>query len=131
MRTIFWDTYTPETFFLLYPVSSGFSLNSWRSWGRYSRRRCGNRPCPIPRTQSLASLPSEASVLTAIKHGNQSDTNEEEDKEPNITDIMIPMGLDLPNLVEPYQVLYSNSHIPYSQHYPLYHFWRKAFGHLD
>ncbi len=132
MRTTFLDTYS-----MFYPTDSGLFLRTFS--GYYICPPCRRPPCPPcrfiplvrPRNQLFASFPSEDFVLNSINHGNQNQTSEADDKEANIKDIMIPMTLSLPNLVEPYQVLSSNSHIPYSQHYPLYHFWRKPFGHLD
>jgi len=120
MRISFWDTYTPDTFFLLYPVSAGFFLNTFR---RYPRRRCGNRFCsidPIPRPRFMTPFSSESSVLSSIGNGNQTDVNEEDEKENNVTDLVVPMSLYFANLLEPTQLLLLKSPIPYPKHYTPY-----------
>ncbi|EDX76366.1 hypothetical protein MC7420_4622 [Coleofasciculus chthonoplastes PCC 7420] len=134
MRLSIWNSYTPDTSLLLYPASSDFFQNSFSP---YSRRRCLRPPCsidpirPIPRPGFLATFPSGELVFTSLNdNGNLNQGNEAEDKEANITDIMIPMSLYLPHLVEPTRFLSSKSHNTYFQHYLLYQFWRKHLVHL-
>ncbi|MFP5269885.1 hypothetical protein [Coleofasciculus sp.] len=129
MSINYWGKYKQDMFYLFYPESQEFSLanitnaTSRRHWSRCNRR-C---PPPVPPTSrqfSIASLyhepPTEEDKAEAYK-GNEED---------NITDLVIPMSFYLCNLVEPTRVLSSTSHIPYSKHYPLYHFKSNHLVHL-
>jgi len=140
MRISFWDTYTPDSFLLLYPMNSGIFPNSLR---HYSRHWCNRRPCSRPdpgnprnglRTflnNGLSLRPESEnpknSILTLV---HQEKSNEEEEEAPS-TDIVIPMSLYLSYLIEQTLISGSTSHISYPKHYPLYNFCMNRLLHLE
>ncbi|MEQ8381274.1 MAG: hypothetical protein RH949_02750 [Coleofasciculus sp. A1-SPW-01] len=144
MRLSIWNSYTPDTSFLLYPAYSGLFLNSFNPSynSRFYRLRCiSDRPCALPPPPDIRnrrrrflnnglnwrpeSDNSRNSILTFFNQDNQ---NEPEEEEP-ITDIVIPMALYLYNFFESNLISGSNSPIFSSKHYPLYHFCNNYLVH--
>lgn len=133
MSINYWGKYQQDMFYLFYPERQEFSLANIanatfrRYWSRNRYWSHCNRRCPPP-------VPPSSRQFSITSLHDESQTEEEEEKEneeDNITDIVIPMSFHLYNLVEFPQILSSTYHIPYSQHYPLYHFKSNHLVHLE